>query len=502
MSIAFFVLGAALFAVSAADLWARPYQAGRVWQSFDIIAELERAGGVPWETELSSMSGGREPAPFIQEFPIQQYAALLLRRVTAFTVTESGQLIALLVALFAILVIFAYARMLPAPWSQRLTLASAVLFIPGFLRYGPMAVPDMNVFLLSAAGAASIFAGRRRCSERLVVFGAVLIGLTVLAKATALIPALVVAGTLLYEKRRTAAAAFALAALPGLAWAVLATRINPGAASVNHFARLVGIREYWWNPALYLDPWWYRNLAFLLYDTLGVLGITAITLATATALKNRQVTEAALLVIPGLAMSLAFNYHTASHGYYHLVWLPLSLVTAIEVLAAKWRRAVLAPRIFLIAGLALVGVAERVYGLVERISGHPEAARQWLATSTVPGDQELRAGIRKLAAAESNGFVAYFGDADVKFHELGIRGWIVHSPNPPNRHLPARVIAAEEWRRVGPEWVQDRIRRGLTTLLVEQRSQWNNASFLETLARCGLEKRGVLAGHLLFSLPR
>lgn len=486
-----------------ADLWALPHQSGRVWQSLDIIAELDRVGGVPWETEISSMSGGSEPARFIQEFPIQQYAALLFRRVTAFTVTESGQLAALLVAACAILVVFAYALTLPATWSVRLTLASVLLFVPGFLRYGPMAVPDMNVFLLSAAGTASILAGRRRRSERLVASGAVLMGLTMLAKPTALIPALVVAGTLLYERRRVAAAAFAVAALPGLAWTVLGARINPGAASVNEFARLAGIRDYWWNPALYVDPWWYRNLAFLHYDTLGVLGIAGIALAAVTAVKQRMTTEAALLVLPGLAMSLAFNYHSASHSYYHLAWLPLSLMAGMEIMAARWRKAAVEPRILLVVGLALVGIAERAYGLVERVSGNQEAVRGLLVhRRSPPDDTELRVGIRRLAAVEPNGFVAYFGDADVKFHELGVRGWIVHSPNPPNRHLPARVIAAEEWRRVGPDWFQDRIRRGLTTLLLERRSPWNNAYFVETLAHCGLVNRGVLAGHDVFSLAR
>jgi hypothetical protein len=276
------------------------------------------------------MSGGNQKARFIQEFPFAQYGALFLSHSTGMSIRNSGQFVATLIALLSILVIAIYCNSLPEPWPLRLILASIIIFIPGFLRYAPTAVPDSTVFLLNVAGAATIFLGRRRASERLIALGAALVGFTVLAKVTALIPALAVAAALVYEKRRVAVLALALATLPGLAWTVLCVKINPAAAPVNEWARQVSVVSFW-NPSLYLDPWWFRNMLFLHYDTLGLVGLSAIALVVTTALRNRQIFELTIFLLPMTMMALVFNYHSASHGYYHLVWLPLSLIAGLNV---------------------------------------------------------------------------------------------------------------------------------------------------------------------------
>jgi hypothetical protein len=160
-------------------------------------------------------------------------------------------------------------------------------------------------------------------------------------------------------------------------------------------------------------------------------------------------------------------------------------------------------QVFAIISLSVLGIAERIYGGIERISGHPEAVQRFFPASSPRGSNEqLKAALRKLAASSGKGMlIAYFGDSDVNFQELGLRGWAVGSPSPAERaHVPETILAAAEWRRVGPEWIRDRIRRGMTFLVLDRSSKWNNEVFLRTLIATGLRERDSFDGHIVYSV--
>jgi hypothetical protein len=96
-------IGLVLFIARLHILWRDPYQLGRVWQTIDISRESQRVGGSPWKTELSPMAGGSVPAPFLQEFPAEQYGAWALTRVLHFPLAHSTQLVASATAVLCVL---------------------------------------------------------------------------------------------------------------------------------------------------------------------------------------------------------------------------------------------------------------------------------------------------------------------------------------------------------------------------------------------------------------
>jgi hypothetical protein len=233
----FLLLGCVLFTMRGLDLWKNPYQVGRVWQSFDIAHELERVHGVPWKTELSTMSGGTKPAPFMQEFPLAQYAICLLNISSGLPIAQAGQLISELIAVLCVLVWLRYAWLLPLALADRILVGGLIFFAPGFLRYGLTAVPDATVFLINLTGAYFIVAGRRRLRDGLVTLGAILLGFAVLIKGPTLLPTAVIGYALLRERRWRTVACLCAASVPGIAWAALAHSVNKAALPVNAMAR-------------------------------------------------------------------------------------------------------------------------------------------------------------------------------------------------------------------------------------------------------------------------
>jgi hypothetical protein len=504
--------GSVVFLARSADLWRHPYQVGRVWQSFDIARELERVHGIPWATELSPMSGGSSPAPFVQEFPLAQYGALLLRSATGMSIPEAGQAIALLIALASAAVWLLHTWLLPIGLPQRIAGGALLFFVPGFLRYGATAVPDALVFLINLSGASLVFIGRRQHRRGLVMIGAALIGAAVLVKATALLPAAVIALGLLAEKRWRPAIALVGAALPGLAWAAMARSINEASLPVNVFARIGNLREYWWNPKLYVDPWWYRTLAFTLYDVLGLLGLVCVWMVAAGRLRVDVRFETAALFGTAAATILAFPYHSASHGYYSLTWLPFSLLGTIELAAksllANGRRLSAA----WMAGFAIaliLGVIERQIGLVERaVARRPDAVVPLVHFHPVePDSRELLARSALLDVTKRASRIAYLGSSGATFLQSGIRGWIVEIPDSdarlaPRRHLPESVLQEEEWRKLSADWFRDRVARGLDAALIERGGQLDRPDVLRWGRTAGLNESPEPPPGYILLLPR
>ena len=417
-----------------------PYQVGRVWQSFDLARDLERVHGVPWATELSPMTGGSSPAPFVQEFPLAQYGAVVLRAATGITIPAAGQAVALLIALASAAVWLLYTWCLPVARPQRMAAGALIFFVPGFLRYGATAVPDALVFLVNLSGACLIFTGRRRQRTGVVTLGAILIGAAVLVKATALLPAAVIALAFLAERRWRPAIALMGASLPGLVWAAMARSINEASLPVNVFARVGNLREYWWNPHLYFDPWWYRTLAFTLYDVLGLLGLVCVCLAM-TGRRGLNVRfERAVLFAPAAATIVAFPYHSATHGYYSLTWLAFTVIASME-LAAKTRRLSAAWTVGFAIALGVLGLMERQIGVVERmIAQNPDAVVPLVHLHRPPPDRrEQQAHAALLDWTKRASLIAYLGSSGAPFLQSGIRGWIGRGPGfgPQTRAAPA-----------------------------------------------------------------
>jgi hypothetical protein len=497
----FLLSGCALFAVRAFDLWRNPYQVGRVWQSFDIAQELERVHGAPWATELSTMTGGNSPAPFVQEFPFAQYAALLLKRTTELSFSEAGQAVAQAIAVAGAAVWLRYAWLLPASPPTRLLVGGAIFFVPGFLRYGATAVPDALVFLMNLGGAAWIATGRRQKREGLVTLGAALVGLGVLAKGTAIVGAAVIGFALLSERRWRAVAGLCAAALPGLAWAGLARPINIAALPVNYFARIGMLREYWWNPHLYFASWWARNLGFTLYDVLGLFGISTCLSIAWTARRQTKLFDALLMFGPAAATILVFNYHASSHGYYALLWLPFTMVGAVE-LALKAEPEVRRPLIVAAAiAVAVIGIAERQAGLLEKsVAREPSAARPLFHAGAPQSDPRDALSRSALFGIRDRRFVGYLGASWLPFVELGFRGWVVDPPPAGNRpsRLPESVQRAEEWRHLSERWFRDRLARGMDAVLIERGGAFDSPEVLLWARTAGLrDAREQPSGHIL-----
>jgi len=501
LAVAFLLLGCALFAMRGVDLWRNPYQSGRIWQSFDIARELERVHFVPWKTELSTMSGGTKPAPFLQEFPLSQYAVCLVNISTGLTIAQAGQLIAELIAVLSVLVWLRYSWSLPLSTADRFLVGGFIFFVPGFLRDGLTAVPDATVFLINLAGASLIVSGRRDSRDRLTSVGAALLGVSVLVKGPTLLPAAVIAFALLCEKRWRSAACLCLASIPGLAWAALAHSVNKAALPVNEMARVGMLRDWWWNPILYRQPWWYRDLSFMTYNTLGLFGIVACTwIVLSIRRRDWSSFESLMMVGPPLITFAAFNYHSATHSYYSLVWLPFTMVGAVELGMKIPRRPM--PRLShsLIAGsmicLAIFTIAERQMGLVERtIAGKAEAVRplfhwskQWPKIDA--RDELERAAL--LGVKNRASFVAYIGTppgAEIAFCQLGMRGWVVGIPVVDlTPHVPLSVIREEEWRRISVEWFRERLNRGMSAVLIEAAGTPNSPEVVQWAEAAGLHE--------------
>ncbi len=502
----FLLLGCVLFTIRGIDLWRNPYQNGRVCQSFDIARELERVHGIPWATEISWMSGGTIPAPFIQEFPLSQYAAWLLKNSSALSFSEAGQAIAEIIALASVAVWLQYAWLLPLALPERLLVGGLIFFLPGFLRYGPTAVPDALVFLINLAGGCLIVVGRHRLRDGLVTLGVILLGLAVLAKGTTLIPAAVIGIALLCEKRWRSAAGLFGAAVPGLAWAALATSINKAALPVNEFARGGMLREWWWNPSLYLQTWWFRDVAFRVYDTLGLLGLLAcVWVAFAAPHRARDSFEFVMMFGPAVATILAFNYHSATHGYYCLVWLPFTMIGAVELALKvpksdhpRFSRALITGSVIC---LAIFSITERQIGLVEKMLARtPDAADPLFHLRALSPAIDARAMLCRsalLGLKNRASFVAYLGypDAPVAFSELGMRGWVVAAPPADpikrilaakRRHVPASVLSEEEWRQLSVNWFRERLNRGMDAVLIESGGTLDTPQVLRWARTAGL----------------
>jgi hypothetical protein len=501
---AFLLLGCAFFTMRGLDLWRDPYQAGRIWQSFDIAHELKRVHGVPWKTEISTMSGGTKPAPFLQEFPLSQYAICLLNISSRLTIAEAGQLISELIAVLCVMVWLRYAWSLPLSTANRVLVSGFIFFVPGFLRYGLTAVPDATVFLINLTAAYFIISGRRGLRDGLVTLGAILLGFAVLIKGPTLLPAVVIGFALLREKRWRSAACLCAASIPGIAWAALAHSVNKAAQPVDEMARVGMLREWWWNPRLYDQFWWYRNLSFTIYNTLGLFGIMAC-IWIVFSVPRRALTsfEFILMIGPAVAMFAAFNYHSATHAYYSLIWLPCTMAGAVELALKIPKRENLRFSHAFITGsmicLAIFTIAERQMGLVERtIARNADAAqplfhRSKLGPETDPRDLLEHAAL--LGVKNRASFVAYFGtppDAEIAFSELGIRGWVVRIPavdpnlTPQAPHVPASVAREAEWRRVNANWFIERLNRGMDSVLIETAGTPNTAEVVQWAEDAGL----------------
>ena len=500
---AFLLLGCVLFTMRGLDLWKDPYQSGRVWQSFDIAHELERVHGVPWETEISTMSGGTKPAPFLQEFPLAQYAICLLNISSRLTIAQAGQLISTLIAVLCVLVWFRYAWSLSLSSVDRILVGSFIFFVPGFLRDGLTAVPDASVFLINLTGAYLIVSGRRGRRDGFVTLGAILLGFAVLIKGPTLLPAAVIGFALLREGRWRSAACLCAASIPGLAWAALAHSVNKAALPVNEMARFGALREWWWNPGLYDQLWWYRNLSFTIYDTLGLFGIVAwVWIVFSVPRRALASFEFVLMVGPAIAMFAAFNFHSATHPYYSLEWLPFTMVGAVELAMkiperenSRFYHAFITSSMIC---LAIFTVAERQMGLVERkIARNADAVqplfhRSTHAPQTDPRDELERAALRGLKNRVS--FVAYIGSpgAEIAFSELGMRGWVVVMPavdpdlNPKMRHIPASVLREAEWRRISVNWFREHLNRGMGAVLIETAGTPNTPEIVQWAETAGL----------------
>jgi hypothetical protein len=202
-------------------------------------------------------------------------------------------------------------------------------------------------------------------------------------------------------------------------------------------------------------------------------------------------------------MFVAFNFHSATHGYYSLVWLPFTMIGAVEMALKIPKRE--NPRIShaLFTGaiicLAILTIAERQIGLVERrVARNADAAEplfhRWTETpETNPRDVLERAAL--LGVKNRASFVAYIGSppgAEIAFTELGMRGWVVGIPEvdpsltPQRSHIPASVAREDEWRRVSENWFRERANRGMDAVLIEVAGTPNTPEIVQRAEAGGL----------------
>jgi len=506
VGVSFLLIGFILFIARAAELLRDPYDVARVWQSFDIANELIRVHYIAWHTELSIMSGGTVPAPFLQEFPAVQYAACLIHQLARLPIPESAQLTYTFVALASAAVWVKYSLSLPTDMQVRLFTSGIIFFIPGFLRFGGMAVPDSVVFLINLIGGTLIIRGRRENKSGQIILGAALIGGAVLLKTPAFVPAALVGFALLLEKRWRATLAMLGGAIPGVLWAAIASVVNRSAVSVNEFARLGATRDWWWNPHLYQQLWWYRNITFTLYDTLGLFGVAfLIWIALSSRRRKNAQFEYILLLGPVVATFIVFNYHSATHPYYALIWLPFTMLGSVE-LALKTTRPAFNLRpawpalLGVLACLAALNLVERQLAVLERVVGKPTNGPRIFSSHAKHEEtsQTRLAHAALLSIKDKAQFIAYLGDDRDSFLDVGARGWFVLAPaptvdsklhvTPSVIHVTPTVIKEEEWRRIDVKWFDERINRGLGAVLIELNGSLDNPEILKSAKAAGLRE--------------
>jgi len=310
---------------------------------------------------------------------------------------------------------------------------------------------------------------------------------------------------LLIDRNWRAITTLATTTLPGLAWAAVGHSVNKAAVPVNYFARLANIREYWWNPRLYIDPWWPRSVLFSVYDALGLFGLFACAWAALTGMRKRPF-EAALLVLPAAITIVVFNYHSASHHYYTLIWLPFVIVAVAEVSLHRMRTLDRGRVMVPVLVLAVAGIAERQAGLVERyVARQPDAAAPLFhARFEAPsaGDAVSRAALADLKGQRVS-FVGYLGNSWMPLLDLDMRGWVVEAPTndqDDQRHsrVPITVIRAEERFRLSADWFRDRLARGMGALLIERGGPFDKPEVIEWAREAGLRPASVQPpGHIL-----
>jgi hypothetical protein len=307
------------------------------------------------------------------------------------------------------------------------------------------------------------------------------------------------------------------ASLPGLAWAALGHSINKAAVPVNYFARIGMLREYWWNPHLYLDPWWARTVAFTVYDVFGMFGLLAcVWIWVTTRNRAKGSFESILMVLPAAVTIVVFNYHSASHGYYSLIWLPFTMIGAVELalkpLSSDTRRRSHPRMTAAVICMAIFSVAERHIGLVERVlAREPTAVRPLVKFPATAAPIEPRgtlswsalAGLRNRAS-----LVAYLGNSWSPLLELGMRGWVVEAPSADRgadgkrRHVPESVVRAEEWRQLSADWFRQRLARGMEAVLVERGGPLDTEEVLDWARTAGLrDAPRHPAGYILLFGP-
>jgi hypothetical protein len=272
-------------------------------------------------------------------------------------------------------------------------------------------------------------------------------------------------------------------------------------------ARVFYHRDFWWNPSLYLSPWWFRNLGFLIFDSFGFLWLTFIPILVVFGVRKRLWFELMVFLGPLAVCLMAFNYHSASHGYYHLCWLPFFLVGGVHIAveaSSDFRHA----RFFTFAAIAIavlspLAVLERNYGAVERLTNKSDALNPFL--SLQPRNTSLRE-VSALAAltkaATDNGPVAYFGNFGLyPFLDLNLRGWLVEGPSTSaeegRMRIPRSVMGEFEWRKVNAEWFRARLRRGLSVVVVDVNSTWDLDKLTGWCSDAGFVPTETVADHIL-----
>jgi len=324
-----------------------------------------------------------------------------------------------------------------------------------------------------------------------------------------MLPASVIGLALVLERRWKALIALSLASIPGLYWLVASRMLNPLAFPVNEIARYTSRVDWFWNPELYTDPWWIRNLGYMFFDVLGIFGLVAIGAAFLYALRRKWTFEWIVLAGPPIILAIVFPIHSASHGEYHLMWLPLALVCIVEVGFRAVGNRLDMPRFWvLLLGvciLASLGVSERALGLVERATGYHTGGLLWQIPNMEADAQRVTNSLTALTeTTQDQDLIGYFGMAGLwTFPELGRRGWVVHDPPKQADYEKWRVPSAEyleqveEWRRVDADWFADRRKRGMSVVLIEMDSSWDSTRLMQMAEAAEFGYDRTVAQHIV-----
>jgi hypothetical protein len=196
---------------------------------------------------------------------------------------------------------------------------------------------------------------------------------------------------------------------------------------------------------------------------------------------------------------LAFNFHSATHEYYHLIWLPFAMVGAVE-LALKALpsdgRPLCRPAVIVgVICLAILSIGERDIGFVERMAGNPAVVRPLIHLGAPPIDaRDIQARSALLGLRDRTSFVAYLGNSGWNaFTELGMRGWVVTAPPAAGRFaerqiqkIPASVLRQLPWRQLSSNWFRERLSRGTDAVLIERGGTWDTPEVLGWARAAGL----------------